>query len=97
MNIDSVIQRPHVTEKTETLRQIGKSERYTLRVHPDANKELVRQALHRIFKVDAVDVKIINVRGKLKRFRQGKIRLPSWKKAIVVLGSGQKIDFAKNA
>jgi ribosomal protein L23 len=44
-----------------------------------------------------VDVKIINVRGKLKRFRQGKTRMPSWKKAIVVLEGGQKIDFARTA
>lgn len=97
MNLDSVIQRPHITEKSEVLKSIGKTERYTLRVHPDANKELVRQALHSIYKVNAVEVKIINVRGKLKRFRQGKIRLPSWKKAVVVLGAGQKIEFAKNA
>ncbi|MBL8019448.1 MAG: 50S ribosomal protein L23 [Leptospirales bacterium] len=96
MNLNDVIIRPHITEKTETIKQLGKTgERYTLRVHPDANKELVKQALYKLYKVKVVDLKVINVRGKLKRFRQAKIQLPSWKKIIVVLASGQKIDFAK--
>ncbi len=98
MNLNTVIQRPHITEKSELIKNISKAgERYVLRVHPDANKELVRQALHKLYKVKAVDVKMINVRGKMKRFRAGKTRMPSWKKAIVLLEGGQKIDFAKTA
>jgi len=96
MNYHEVIRAPMQTEKTESLRVAGKGVNcYTLKVHPDANKELIRQALYSIYKVKATRVNVINVRGKLKRFRYDRYRQPSWKKAIVTLEANQEIKFGK--
>lgn len=96
MNVHDVIRAPLQTEKTEFLKNPGKGvNRYTVKVHPDANKELIRQALHKIYKVKATKVNVINVRGKLKRFRYDRYRQPSWKKAIVTLEANQEIKFGK--
>lgn len=94
MNLHDVLVSPLVTEKTEMLRETAKEGRYSLKVHPDANKEIIRQALHKIYNVKAVKVNIIVVPGKNKKFRNGVYRTPTWKKAIVTLAPGQKIDFA---
>ena len=98
MNLHDVIISPMMTEKTEALKNPSENiNRYTIKVRTDANKELIRQALHKIYRVDAVKINIINVRGKNKRFRQDHFRSPSWKKAIVTLSKGQKVDFSKSA
>ncbi len=95
-NLYDVIHSPVVTEKTESLKNPRKDvQRYTFRVHPNANKELIRQALHHLFKVRAQKVNILRVPGKMKRFQQEKSRTPTWKKAIVTLAPGQTIDLAQ--
>lgn len=97
-NLHDVIHSPVVTEKTEELKNPRKDVlRYTFRVHPKANKESIRQALHHLFKVDAKKVNIMRVPGKLKRFQQEKSRTPTWKKAIVTLAPGQSIDLAQGS
>jgi len=94
MNYNEVIRYPVVTEKTEEVKNPNSdTNRYTFKIHPDANKELVKQALHKIYKVNVTKINVMNVPGKKKRFRQGRIKLPSWKKAIVTLAPGQSIDF----
>jgi large subunit ribosomal protein L23 len=96
MNVHEVIRAPLMTEKTEAIKSAGKGvNRYTVRVHPEANKELIRQALHKIYKVKASKVNIINVPGKLKRFRYDRYKQPSWKKAIITLEAGQELKFGK--
>jgi len=98
MNLHDVLISPMMTEKTESLKNPSMNvSRYTLKVRTDSNKELIRQALHKIYRVDAVKINIINVRGKNKRFRQDSFRAPSWKKAIVTLSRGQSVDFGKSA
>jgi len=98
MNINEVIVSPLVTEKTETAKAaLKEGNRYTMKVHPRANKELIRQALHKLYKVDAVKVNTMIVPGKKKRFRMSRIKLSSWKKAVVTLAPGQSIDFSKTA
>ena len=95
MNHHDVIRVPVVTEKTEAEKSPRKDvNRYTVRVHPDANKELIKQALHQVYKVRAVKINIMMVPGKMKRFRQGRIKMPTWKKAIITLAPGQSVDFA---
>lgn len=94
MDLHDVIIAPLQTEKTETAKaEVQSDNRYTFKVHPAANKELIRQALHQVFKVNAVKVNTMIVPGKMKRFRQDRIKLPTWKKAIVTLAPGQTIDF----
>ena len=81
---------PVITEKATSLQPIGK---YAFRVHPRANKIEIRKAVQEIFKVKVRDVNTMKVRGKFKRqrFREG--LTSSWKKAIVTLEKGQKIEF----
>ncbi len=99
MDLHNVIIAPLITEKTEEIKHPRGDEnvnRYTLKVHPDANKELIKQALFHVFKVKAVKVNTIVVPGKRKRFRMDFYKLPRWKKAIVTLEPGQSIDFMQN-
>ena len=86
----SIIIRPLVTEKT-----IGATahNKYTFQVDPEANKIEIGQAVHQIFSVTVEDVNTLNVRGKTRRmgrFREG--RKPGWKKAIVTLKAGDRIE-----
>lgn len=96
MNLHNVIKAPLITEKTEYLKDgPQKSVRLVFKVEMAANKELVRQALHKIYNVNAVKVNMLVVPGKNKRFGQHKSRASSWKKAIVTLAPGESIDFTK--
>ena len=99
MDLHDVIISPVITEKTESLRSPradGNVQRYTFKVHVNANKELIKQALHKVFKVNAVKVNTMIVPGKYRRFRQDRIKLPAWKKAIVTLAAGQTLDTVQN-
>jgi large subunit ribosomal protein L23 len=85
-----VVLRPMVTEKATT----AKDERnqVTFQVAPDANKVEVRQAVEAIFKVKVTGVRTQVVFGKMKRMGRYIGRRPSWKKAVVTLGPGSKIE-----
>ncbi|MBX7056483.1 MAG: 50S ribosomal protein L23 [Leptospirales bacterium] len=98
MDLHQVIIAPLITEKAEGQKEPRKDvHRYVFRVHPSANKELIRQALHHLFKVKAVRINTMVVPGKKKRFRADRIKLPKWKKAIVTLAPGQSIELVKGA
>jgi large subunit ribosomal protein L23 len=93
MTMDSqydIILRPLVTEKTNRMMAMGK---YTFVVRPDANKIQVRKAVEAVFKVKVVKVCTINVQGKPKRMGRFLGRTASWKKAIVTLAPGSRIEF----
>jgi large subunit ribosomal protein L23 len=85
-----VVLRPLVTEKATTLKD--EHNQVSFRVAMDANKIEVRQAVEAIFKVKVTDVRTQVVFGKEKRMGRYLGRRPSWKKAIVTLGQGSKID-----
>ena len=89
-----IIIRPIITEKSSSLMGMGK---YTFEVHKDANKIQIRKAVEEIFTIKVLSVNTINVKGKPKRMGafQGKTR--SWKKAIVALPEGQRIEFFEGA
>ena len=89
MNPRQVLIRPVVSEKSYALLAANK---YTFRIHPDANKTQVRQAVEQIFGVRVEDVLTVNVRSKPKRrgFTAGKTR--EWKKAIVQLHEDDSIE-----
>jgi large subunit ribosomal protein L23 len=85
----TIIERPLLTEKSMDQSHHGK---YTFRVSKDANKVEIRDAVHRIFKVDVVKVNTLNVKGKKRRvgrYKEG--HTADWKKAIVTLKAGQTI------
>jgi large subunit ribosomal protein L23 len=85
-----IVLRPLVTEKATTLKD--DHNQVSFQVALDANKVEVRQAVEAIFKVKVRDVRTQVVFGKEKRMGRYVGRRPSWKKAIVTLGAGSKIE-----
>ncbi len=88
-----VVVRPLMTEKSMRL----KDERNTVtfQVVPDANKVEIRQAVEAIFNVKVSAVRTSTVEGKLKRMGRHQGRRPSWKKALVTLAPGHKIELVE--
>ena len=88
-----IVKRPLVTEKSMHLQ--NKLGTYSFEVHQDANKRQIKEAVEVLFKVKVASVNTMNCRGKYRRMRT---RLPgmtaAWKKAIVRLVAGQKIEGA---
>jgi large subunit ribosomal protein L23 len=88
-----IIQNVHLTEKATILAETGNQ--YVFRVRPNANKVQIRQAIEKLFKKKVVRVNTVNVGGKYKRGRtQHPGRTSDWKKAIVTLAPGEKLEFA---
>jgi large subunit ribosomal protein L23 len=85
-----IVLRPLVTEKATTLKD--DHNQVSFQVALDANKIEVRQAVESIFKVKVTNVRTQVVFGKEKRMGRYVGRRPSWKKAVVTLGAGSKID-----
>ena len=85
-----IVLRPLVTEKATTLKD--DHNQVSFQVALDANKIEVRQAVEAIFKVKVTDVRTQVVFGKEKRMGRFVGRRPSWKKALVTLGPGSKIE-----
>ena len=92
MNPYEIVRRPHVSEKSVHLQ--NKIGAYTFDVHPHANKVQIKEAIKSLWKVDVVAVNSMNVRGKPRRMRNTKQQglTAAWKKAIVRLAAGQKIE-----
>jgi large subunit ribosomal protein L23 len=85
-----VIETASLTEKASILTE--KQNKYVFRVRPHANKIQIKQAVERLFQKKVVDVNTCNYTGKQKRVRGPIGRRPHWKKAIVTLAEGEKID-----
>ena len=94
MNLDafSTIIRPVVSEKSTTLGDQGK---YVFEVAPDSNKIQIKHAVEEAFankKIQVSDVNIVHVTGKQRRRGRSVGMTRSWKKAIVTLKAGQRLD-----
>ncbi|MDI6689205.1 MAG: 50S ribosomal protein L23 [Actinomycetota bacterium] len=89
-----IIIRPVVSEKSYKLIEQNK---YTFEVHPTANKSEIRKAIEDIFKVAVVDVNTIPVKGKLRRRGYTFGRQRNWKKAIITLKEGDRIELFEGA
>jgi large subunit ribosomal protein L23 len=83
-----VIIRPVVSEKSYVLSAVNK---YTFRVHPDAHKTQIRQAVESLFGVGVLEVRTMSVKSKPKRRGLIRGRTRSWKKAIVEVRPGDTI------
>jgi large subunit ribosomal protein L23 len=90
-----VIRRPVVTEKSTRQKEEGRQ--YVFEVHRDANKIEIQSAVERLFKVKVLQVRTSNVLGKVKRLGRRYGKRPDWKKAIVTLKEGDRIDFFEGA
>ena len=88
MDASQVIIRPVVSEKSFVQAEIGK---YTFRVHADAHKTQIRQAIEQLFEVKVRDVRTVSVKSKPKRRGIYAGRTRTWKKAIVQLQPGDTI------
>lgn len=89
MHLYEILIRPVVTEKSQLGTTLGA---YTFEVDLRANKQLVKEAVESIFTVNVLDVRLMRVPGKTRRFGRRIVKTPSWKKAIVKLVPGQQID-----
>lgn len=93
LNIYDIILEPLITEKLS--RAAEKSSQYGFRVHPEANKKEVKAAVEKVFDVHVEKVNTLNVSGKWRRVRHVPGQTACWKKAIVTLKKGEKIDLTK--
>jgi large subunit ribosomal protein L23 len=89
MDVNDIIIRPVITEKAT---ELAKQNKYVFRVHKKANKDMIQKAISSIFGVTPVKVNVMVVRGKRKRVRYNYGYTASWKKAIVTLKEGDKIE-----
>ena len=94
MNI-KVLKAPHLTEKTVTQKEVGNQ--VTFLVERGANKIEIKRAVESLFKVTVLNVNTVNVLGKMKRMGRFTGKRPDWKKAIVTLKQGEKIEYFEGA
>ena len=89
MHLYEILRRPLITEKSTILHVQGK---YAFEVAREANKPQIKQAVEKAFDVQVTAVNVMMVAGKRRRF--GRRQLPGhpWKKAIVTLKPGDKIE-----
>lgn len=85
----SVLVKPVISEKAFILQEAGK---YIFHVAPEANKNLVKKEVEKLFKVEVTAVNIVSIPGKLKRVGRIFGRRNDVKKAIVTVKEGQKIE-----
>lgn len=86
-----VINRPVISEKSTALAEVGN--RYVFEVAKVAKKTEIKDAIQKLFNVKVKKVNTTIVHGKVKRRGKLLAKKPNWKKAIVTLEEGQKIDF----
>ena len=89
--IEDVIRRPIVSEKSTLIRKFGNQ--YIFAVDLKANKQEITEAVSTLFNGKVVDVNTCIMPGKDRRFGRHIGRVNKWKKAVVTLADGQKIDF----
>ena len=90
MHLYEVLRRPLITEKNTALQ--APQGKYVFEVAGEANKEQIKQAVEKAFKVSVTQVNVMTVPGKGRRMRGRLVLSPSWKKAIVTLKPGNKIE-----
>jgi large subunit ribosomal protein L23 len=89
MNAHQIILRPLITEKNTNLMVYNK---YSFEVDRNASKTQIRQAIEEIFKVSVTKVHTMNMRGKMRRRGMRFGYTADWKKAIVTLAEGDRIE-----
>ena len=90
MHLYEVLRRPLITEKNTILQ--GQS-KYVFEIAASANKVQVKQAVEKAFKVKVNSVNVLTVPGRQKRIGRRITQTSPWKKAIVTLKPGEKIEF----
>ena len=93
-NISNVIKKACLTEKGMGLQEIHNQ--IVIKVDPRANKLEIKEAVEQLFNVKVDKVRTANMHGKTKRVGKYMGRRNDWKKAIVSLAEGHKIDFLED-
>lgn len=89
MHLYEVLRKPLVTEKNTVLQEQGK---YAFEIARGANKNQVRQAVEKAFGVKVTAVNMMSVSGKMRRVGRREVMTSPWKKAVVTLKPGDKIE-----
>lgn len=92
-NMYDVLRGPLLTEKGTLLKE--QENKILFKVAREANKIEIKKAIEEIFKVKVDKVTTMNCRGKKKRMGRFEGKRPDWKKAIVTLKEGEKLDFVE--
>ena len=90
MHLYEVLRRPVITEKNTILQEQNK---YAFEVAQGVNKHQVKQAVEEAFKVRVMSVNMIAVPSKTRRVGRRPVKTSPWKKAVVTLEAGHKIEF----
>ena len=90
MRLFDIIRRPLITEKGNLLKELNRQ--YTFEVGSGTNKNQIKKAVEAVFKVHVSAVKTIGVRGKMRRVGRSSGKRSNWKKAIVTIKEGEKIE-----
>ncbi len=91
MHLYEVLRRPVITEKSAAL-QTQFQNKYAFEVAKEANKHQIKQAVEQAFKVTVTAVNVMTVPSKGRRVGRRQVLTPPWKKAIVTLNLGDKIE-----
>ncbi len=86
-----ILKRPLVTEKSTVEKDLRN--KLCFEVDRRANKIQIKDAVEKIFKVNVLDVATISMKGKLKRVGRHFTKQPDWKKAVVTIKPGQRVEF----
>lgn len=90
-----LLKTPHLTEKSVLQKELANQITFTVERH--ANKIEIKRAVEKTFNVTVLNVNTINVHGKHKRLGRFTGRRPDWKKAVVTLKEGDKIEYFEGA
>jgi large subunit ribosomal protein L23 len=90
LTIYNVIQGPVITDKASKL--ITALNKVILKVHPQANKPMIKEALEKLFNVKVKDIRIIVRKGKIRTFKRIKTTGKTEKRAIITLKPGYSLD-----
>ena len=94
MHLYEVLRRPLITEKSTLLQAYGQ---YAFEVDKEATKPQIKQAVEKSFNVKVTAVNVMTVAGKRRRLGARELPARSWKKAVVTLKAGDKIELFEGA
>jgi len=92
MNVGDILLRPIITEKS--IRLASEGNKYSFKVARRSTKKQIKKAVEELYKVKVLAVNIVNLPGKSRRSikTRKEFKSPSWKKTVVKLAEGQKIE-----
>jgi len=95
MNAYDIVKRPIITEKSNVLKE--KCNQFSFEVSRDANRIQIKKAIEEIFSVNVIGVRTSRAKGKIKRRGRIEGKRRDWKKAVVSIASGERIEFFEGA